>query len=358
MNSERSKAMMIKEEAQSLLPHIEAALPAVAKKYLTPERLVKVALVAISRNPTLLACTKESILRAMIDAATLGLELAGPLGHVYAVPHRNGRTGQYELIPIVGYQGYLELARRSGRVAQVMAHVVYSNDVFELDLGGGKPPRHIVRDWKARGEPLLAYCVARFADGNHHVEVMTMPEIEAVRARSRAKDSGPWVTDYLEMCRKTVVRRARKYWPMIPELAMAAEIDERGIEAPPISIAENLPAEQAPPTRTDQAKAILSDAATTIATTTTDGDDIVAERKRAQAEAAAMADIESDPVLQLRRQYLAAKPDAEDAFDKVISGLGIDYGDRRTYTKKRIEELQRYVAQAEKGSDREPGEEG
>jgi recombination protein RecT len=56
---------------------------------------------------------------------------------------------------------------------------------------------------------------------------MTQREIQDVRSRSKAAQNGPWVTDFGEMARKTVVRRAAKYWPLSPELADASEHDAR-----------------------------------------------------------------------------------------------------------------------------------
>ena len=47
---------------------------------------------------------------------------------------------------------------------------------------------------------------------------MSIGEIEAIRARSAAARSGPWVTDYAEMCRKTVARRHSKVLPMSTDL--------------------------------------------------------------------------------------------------------------------------------------------
>jgi len=55
---------------------------------------------------------------------------------------------------------------------------------------------------------------------------LTTDEIEAVRRRSRAADDGPWVTDWSEMARKTVVRRGSKYLPLTTDFRRALELDE------------------------------------------------------------------------------------------------------------------------------------
>jgi recombination protein RecT len=43
-------------------------------------------------------------------------------------------------------------------------------------------------------------------------------EIEAIRKRSRSGQSGPWVSDFDEMAKKTVFRRASKWLPLSPEI--------------------------------------------------------------------------------------------------------------------------------------------
>jgi hypothetical protein len=53
--------------------------------------------------------------------------------------------------------------------------------------------------------------------------MMNAEEIYGVRDRSeayKAKKSGPWVTDFGEMAKKTVVRRAFKMWPSTDQNAM------------------------------------------------------------------------------------------------------------------------------------------
>jgi len=207
--------------------HIEQALPATARRYLTPERVTKIALMAISRQPMLMACTRESILRSVMDATTLGLELGGPLGQAYLVPYRNKNTGRLEANFIIGYRGLIALSRRSGEIQSVNANIVYEKDTFEIDLGSGEPPKHIPYLDGPRGKPRLVYSIARFKDGGMHVEMMTMDQVDAIRERSRAKNNGPWVTDYEEMARKTVVRRAAKYWPISIEMAEALAMEDR-----------------------------------------------------------------------------------------------------------------------------------
>lgn len=54
---------------------------------------------------------------------------------------------------------------------------------------------------------------------------MTFDEIEAIRKRSKASSSGPWKTDWDEMAKKTVFRRASKWIQLSPHLDRALEHD-------------------------------------------------------------------------------------------------------------------------------------
>jgi len=69
--------------------------------------------------------------------------------------------------------------------------------------------------------------VAKLKDGGIQFEVMTRAEIEAVRAQSKAGKSGPWVTHFEEMAKKTVIRRLFKYLPVSIEVQRAVSLDEQ-----------------------------------------------------------------------------------------------------------------------------------
>jgi len=208
------------------MPHIQAALPQTAKKYLTPERMTKIVLSALSRTPQLLNCTPGSVLKAVMESASLGLEpTGGTLGQAYLIPYRN--KGTYEAQLIIGYRGLIALARRSGEIRSVEAHIIRHGDEYDLEYGLTPKLTHRPNLSGDAGEMVAVYCVAHFKDGGNHLEVMTRAEVEAIRKRSRAGNGGPWQSDYDEMARKTVVRRAAKYWPLSTELASAMDIEDR-----------------------------------------------------------------------------------------------------------------------------------
>lgn len=198
-------------------PHIAQVLP----KHMTPERVVKVALTAYNRTPALANCSMQSIFMAIMQASELGLEPGGALGHVYLVPY--GNQCQF----ILGYRGMIELARRSGEIESLEAHVVHANDAFEVEFGLETKLRHKPCLSGEAGEMCFVYALAKLKGGAIQFEVMTKSQVDAIKNRSRASKNGPWVTDYEEMARKSCVRRLFKYLPVSCEkIADALEAEQ------------------------------------------------------------------------------------------------------------------------------------
>jgi recombination protein RecT len=185
---------------------------------LTPERLVKMALNAISANPKILDCNALSLFKCLVQSASLGLEPNTALGHAYLIPYKS--TCQF----IIGYKGYINLAGRSGEVRNVVGRCVYGGDNFKYSLGTDEHITHVPSP-KAKHEDnniTHAYAIVFFKAGGSTFDVMTIDEINAIRKRSKAANSGPWVTDFAMMCRKTPIRRLMNYTPLSAETEKAA----------------------------------------------------------------------------------------------------------------------------------------
>jgi recombination protein RecT len=208
-----------KQAIDRAMPSIQAVLPTTIAKYLTPNRIAKTVMLAMTRNLDLLECSTESVIRCIMESAEMGLEIGGSLGHAYMVPFAKNAT------LIIGYRGYITLARRSGEVLSVEAHVVFEKDKFVLRYGTDPELSHVPCLEGDPGKPVGVYSIAMFRDGGRHVEFMTINAVNKIRGRSKTANKGPWVTDYEEMAKKTVVRRAAKYWPISTEIARAFDTD-------------------------------------------------------------------------------------------------------------------------------------
>jgi len=194
---------------------IARALP----RHLTPERMIRVALTAYKTTPALQKCDPISIASAIMEAAQLGLEPDGVLGHAYLVPYGS----RCQLIP--GYKGLCELAYRSGKVTKIAAEVVRENDWFEYEYGLDERLKHIPAD-QDRGAVTHVYAYYKMTGGGSAFNVLSVQDVEDVRKSSRAANNGPWVTHWDEMAKKTCIRRLLKLAPLSVEVARAVAIDE------------------------------------------------------------------------------------------------------------------------------------
>ena len=202
----------------------------VASQYMSIEKMTKIAILAATRQPKLLRCTVESVLDSIIKAGELGLDFGGQSGQGYLIPYGSKYLpkGTYECKFLPGYQGFIEIAYRTEKVAFLDAEVVYSEDYYDYALGSKPFIEHKPCLTGDRGEPLFAYCVVIRKDSDFpKIEIMSRQQIEAVQASSRSGDEGPWATFPDEMWRKTVVRRAWKYMPKTTEINQAAELDNQ-----------------------------------------------------------------------------------------------------------------------------------
>jgi len=201
---------------------IERAKPEFAKvlpQHLTADRLARVTLSCIRRTPKLLKCSQASLMQSIMQAAQLGLEPTGSFGGAHLVPYGTEAT------LIIDYRGLVDIARRTGQIQSIEAHAVMDADHFECEFG--LSPKLVHRPlWDGdRGKLRLVYAIAMLKDGGQQVEVMSKGDVDAIRKRSKASGSGPWVTDYERMALKTVLRRLCQLLPRSVEMADALRID-------------------------------------------------------------------------------------------------------------------------------------
>lgn len=184
-------------------------------EHIPVEKFAANVLAAVTMTPKLLEANRGSLFKAAMVAANLGLMVDPVLGHAYLVPY--GDTVQC----IPGYKGLIHLARQSGEIASLYSHEVYENDQFDIELGTNKRLLHKPLLTGERGKLIGVYAAWSYAKAIDQAgknamdfEYMTIADIDAIRARSKSGASGPWKTDYVQMARKTVIRRASKYLPL------------------------------------------------------------------------------------------------------------------------------------------------
>lgn len=159
----------------------------------------------------------SSVQAAVINVAAIGISLNPAKKQAYLVPRKG------KICLDISYMGLIDLAVEAGSIFWAQAAIVREHDVFALN-GFDKPPTHTYNPFakpEARGEIVGAYVVVKTHDGDYLTHPMEIGLINETRNRSEAwkkyvQDKSklcPWVTDEMEMIKKTVVKQAYKYWP-------------------------------------------------------------------------------------------------------------------------------------------------
>jgi recombination protein RecT len=185
-----------------------------------------------------------SLQAAIINVAAIGLSLNPAKKQAYLIP-RNVKHGDKWVSKIFlepSYLGLCDIATLSGSIKWVQAQVVRAADNF-VDNGPGSKPTHTYDAFATadkRGDPVGVFCTAKTADGDYLNEIMPLAEVIAIRDRSEAwkrNQSGPWASDFLEMAKKSVIRRAFKTWPKtesLERMALAVNISNENEGFEPI----------------------------------------------------------------------------------------------------------------------------
>ena len=211
--AKKAKPQSLKEliNSDTMRDQFARALP----KHLSPERFTRIAITALTRTPKLAECTQASVMKCLLDLSSLGLEPDGRRAHL--IPYKQ------ECTLIIDYKGLVELIRRSGDVASIRAETVCEKDEFQWVNG---EITHSINWRTSRGKVQAVYAECVMKSGEKQTAVMTYEEVEGIRKRSKASGSGPWVTDWSEMAKKTVVRRLSKLLPLSSEIMSAVEKDD------------------------------------------------------------------------------------------------------------------------------------
>lgn len=201
------------------------------------KREAEFALSALRSNDYLATCamaSQDSLKRAVINVAAIGLSLNPELKLAYLLPRKKA------VCLAVSYLGYIHLAVEAGGILWAQAEVVCENDTYDF-IGIGHEPVHRFDPFSTqRGKIRGAYCIAKTPTNEFIVTQMSIAEIYEIRNRSESWKAGgisPWKTDEAEMIKKTVIRRAYKSWPIVQakSLRLTTAIDVTN-EADPIDV--------------------------------------------------------------------------------------------------------------------------
>ena len=251
-------------------------------KTMTADRMIRIAMSAIGRQPMLKKCTMASIAACLVQSSFLGLEPDG-LGEAYLIPFWNSklqvadRKGGYECQLQVGYLGLVKLARNTREFSVIDAQAVHENDEFEFEKGSETWWRHKWAKTGPRGKVIGYWAGWALKDGGKQFEYWTVEQIEAHRDRysqgawksewnpqTKRKEividketgkpilQGPWADSPDWMNKKTPLKQVLKLAPKSRQLQTAISLSEHADADLPQKFSVEVPLELQPPASEDQ----------------------------------------------------------------------------------------------------------
>lgn len=239
-------------------PRFSKGLTAVAGKYMTADRMLRLCINAVKKAPKLAECDPQTVLGAMMASAALGLEPNTVQQQAFLIPYkRSVKRGDqwyetYECQFQVGARGFITLAYRNPQIKLITANAIHEGDKWEQEEGSQSFLRY-AKNLRDRGPLLGSYSYVRFATGDEAACVLPLDEILKIRSKSEtyrtlvrnienAKDAKsksradtqfaetPWVMWEDDMASKSATKKHAKQLPLTAadSLAVAAELDDRG----------------------------------------------------------------------------------------------------------------------------------
>lgn len=242
MSNQLAPVDAVRNQLTAMQPQFAAALP----KHVSPERFVRVVMTAVQMTPALLNADRRTLFASAMKASQMGLLPDGREGAIVTF------KDQAQFMPMVA--GIMKMVRNSGEISTWSVQAVYENDNFDFCLGDDEHITHKPA-LTGRGKIIAVYSIVSMKDGEKSREVMSVEDVNAIRARSRSGNSGPWVSDFAEMAKKTVVRRHAKRLPMSTDLDDVLRSDDELFQPPeqpeaaPASVPDPGPAPTKRPSR-------------------------------------------------------------------------------------------------------------
>lgn len=231
----------------------QAAIEAQLAGAINSGAFVRAAISTISNSAQLQQSDPKTVLGAVMLAAQLKLEIGPALGHFYLTPRLANNV--WTCVPVIGYQGFIELAYRSGRIEKVETFLIRDGDAF---THGANSERGRYFDWQPadhdEARPWTGVvAMAKLKDGGTVWAYLPAAKVLARRPAHWAKT--PWKTHEEEMARKTGIRALAPYLPKSTDLGRAIEADENQVihlegvaELSVVRIDQTAPVQDAVPT--------------------------------------------------------------------------------------------------------------
>jgi len=180
------------------------------------DKEISFAMQAVQNNPKLLGCDRATVYTAIYNVALTGVTLNPKLGYCHLVPR--GKTCVLD----ISYRGLSKVLTDSLSVKNIEAHVVYRNDLFDMEMGTKSYLIHKPELVEERGEKIGSYSLATLNDGTKVFLFMRKDEIEKIKSKAMTK--AIWNEWEDEMWKKTVIKRHFKTLPKTQRAEQAATV--------------------------------------------------------------------------------------------------------------------------------------
>lgn len=199
------KSMTMTEAITEKLDLVSDGLP----KDFNKTRFVQNAVALLNGNDTLIEWNQnhgsKAILAGLVRGAFLNLDFLS--NEAYLVPYK----GKLQFQP--SYRGAVKLAQKYSirPIKNIYAEVVRKGDEFEQKIVNGQASIDFKPLPFNDGDIVGAFAICEYQDGGYQNEVMSVKELEKVRAKSLMGKKGPWVEYTSEMYKKVVIHRLCKH---------------------------------------------------------------------------------------------------------------------------------------------------
>lgn len=171
----------------------------------------------VANDAKLQECEPATLMYGAIRATASDLPLDPAFGCAYLIPYKNNKLGITEAQFQIGYRAYGQLALRSGLFKCINDTDVREGELVNRNRLTGQIDFNFEQDDKRRSElPIIGYVsYFQLLNGFESTLYMSVEELKAHGLRysqtyrskyANVRDSSKWVTDFHEMCRKTVIK--------------------------------------------------------------------------------------------------------------------------------------------------------
>ena len=206
---------------------------ALAGSGISPDRFIRTAITAATSQASLVADVSfQSLWDALLKACRDRLLPDGKQGAI--VPYK----GKATWIPM--YRGLLDRFEQSGEYKWITANL-HREDDLAWDIWIDEHGQHFMhRPGPGMGDVIETYAAALTKSGGFFLTVITEPDMNRIRAASRARaEESPWQQWTDQMRLKSAIRRLCKTLPMPHELDELMDEDEEAAfgKSSPVALA-------------------------------------------------------------------------------------------------------------------------